>query len=175
MISPRTRRAAQARVRSRSPARRGLVGRALVPFLTTGVHRVLRLVHGAAEALDTVRWDPEHAMPLTALDGVDAVVHLAGENIASGRWTLERKRKIHESRAKGTRVLAEALAALPHPPRVLVSASAIGIYGDRGGASWPDECAGRRIPRRGVRRVGVRPRRWRPPAHASSISDSVWC
>ena len=91
-------------------------------------------MRGAAEAPDTVRWDPEHATPLTALDGVDAVVHLAGENIASGRWTPERKRKIHESRAKGTRVLAEALAALPHPPRVLVSASAIGIYGDRGDA-----------------------------------------
>jgi uncharacterized protein (TIGR01777 family) len=74
----------------------------------------------------------EHATPLGALDGVDAVVHLAGESIASGRWTPERKRKIHESRAKGTRVLAEGLAALPHPPRVLVSASAIGIYGDRG-------------------------------------------
>jgi hypothetical protein len=71
-------------------------------------------------------------MPLDALDGIDAVVHLAGENIASGRWTPERKRRIHESRAHGTRVLAEALAALPRPPRVFVSASAIGLYGDRG-------------------------------------------
>jgi uncharacterized protein (TIGR01777 family) len=72
--------------------------------------------------------------PLTALDGVDAVVHLAGESIAPGRWTPERKRRIHESRSMGTRVLADALAALPNPPRVLVSASAIGIYGDRGDA-----------------------------------------
>jgi uncharacterized protein (TIGR01777 family) len=66
------------------------------------------------------------------LDGVEAVVHLAGENIASGRWTAERKRRILQSRAHGTRVLADALASLPTPPRVLVTASAIGIYGDRG-------------------------------------------
>src|SRR6185503_8062372 len=65
----------------------GLVGRALLPFLTTGGHRVLRLVRGAAAEPDAVRWDPERATPLGALDGIDAVVHLAGESIASGRWT----------------------------------------------------------------------------------------
>jgi uncharacterized protein (TIGR01777 family) len=111
----------------------GLVGSALVPFLTTGGHRVRRLVRGDPVDSEAVRWDPERAaVPLTALDGIDAVVHLAGESIAAGRWTPDRKRRIVESRAHGTRVFAAALAELPTPPRVLVSASAIGIYGDRG-------------------------------------------
>jgi len=111
----------------------GLVGSALVPFLGTGGHRVVRLVRRGTSGCDTLRWDPEDAtLALDGLDGIDAVVHLAGESIAAGRWTAERKRRIHDSRARGTRALAEALAALPHPPRVLVSASAIGIYGDRG-------------------------------------------
>ena len=111
----------------------GLVGSALVPFLTTGGHRVVRLVRNGPHAVDGVRWDPARAdATLDALDGIDAVVHLAGESIAGGRWTAERKRRIHESRAHGTRALADALAALPRPPRALVCASAIGIYGDRG-------------------------------------------
>src|SRR6185369_9447403 len=111
----------------------GLVGSALVPYLTTGDHRVVRLTRGAARGDDEVHWDAESSSAtLARLDGIDAVVHLAGENIAGGRWTAERKRRIMDSRAHGTRVLCEALAALPRPPRVLVSASAIGIYGDRG-------------------------------------------
>ncbi|MGH7894800.1 MAG: NAD-dependent epimerase/dehydratase family protein, partial [Candidatus Binatia bacterium] len=109
----------------------GLVGSALVPFLATGGHRVLRLVRGSAGGLDEVTWDPEGgAVP--AMDGIDAVVHLAGASIAGGRWTPERKRDIRESRVEGTRALAEALAGLAHPPRVLVCASAIGFYGERG-------------------------------------------
>jgi len=111
----------------------GLVGSALVPYLTTGDHRVVRLTRGAARGDDEVHWDAESSSAtLARLDGIDAVVHLAGENIASGRWTADRKRRIMGSRARGTRVLCEALAALPRPPRVLVSASAIGIYGNRG-------------------------------------------
>lgn len=110
----------------------GLVGSALVPYLTTGGHRVVRLTRGDAHGDDVVQWNPDGGSRLDALDGIDAVVHLAGESIANGRWTPERKRRIHESRARGTRVLADALAALPHPPRVFVSASAVGIYGDRG-------------------------------------------
>ena len=73
------------------------------------------------------------------LAGFDAVVHLAGESIAEGRWTSERKRRILESRQKGTRLLAEKLAGLAEPPSVMVSASAIGYYGDRGNELLTEE------------------------------------
>lgn len=112
----------------------GLVGTALVPFLTAGGHQVTRLVratphYGQAE----IPWDPEaHSIATPALEGLDAVVHLAGENIAQGRWTPEKKARILRSRVQGTRVLCEALAQLVRPPKVLVCASAIGYYGDRG-------------------------------------------
>jgi hypothetical protein len=94
----------------------GLVGTALAAFLTTGGHQVVRVARDG---------DP------ATLDGVDAVVHLAGEPIAQ-RWTADAKRRIVESRVEGTTRLARGLAALPRKPRVLVSASAVGIYGDRG-------------------------------------------
>ncbi|MDE0214931.1 MAG: TIGR01777 family oxidoreductase, partial [Deltaproteobacteria bacterium] len=95
-------------------------------------HEVVRLGRSAPEAGD-VRWDPEGGLlDAGALEGVDGVVHLAGENIATGRWTAEKKRRIRESRVRGTRLLAETLAGLERSPRVLVSASAIGFYGDRG-------------------------------------------
>jgi uncharacterized protein (TIGR01777 family) len=112
----------------------GLVGSALVSFLTTGGHQVTRLVRttprpGAAE----VYWQPETGSIATpGLEGIDAVVHLAGESIASGRWSAEKKARIRDSRVQGTRVLCDALAQLANPPGVLVSASAIGYYGDRG-------------------------------------------
>jgi len=73
------------------------------------------------------------------LAGIDAVVHLAGESIAEGRWTSERKRRILESRQKGTHLLAETIAGLPEPPSVMVSASAIGYYGDRGNELLTEE------------------------------------
>jgi uncharacterized protein (TIGR01777 family) len=112
---------------------RGLVGSALVPLLTTGGHRVLRLVRGAAAEPDAVRWDPASGVQdLTRLDGVDALVHLAGENIAARRWTDAHKAAVRQSRVEGTRRLCEALAALPHPPKVLGTASATGFYGNRG-------------------------------------------
>jgi uncharacterized protein (TIGR01777 family) len=80
-----------------------------------------------------ISWDPPTSGPLPeALEGIDAVVHLAGENIASGRWTEAKKREIRDSRVIGTRLLSEALARLQRPPQVLVCASAIGFYGDRG-------------------------------------------
>jgi len=112
---------------------RGLVGSALVPFLTTGGHRVTRLVRGMAAGPDETAWDPARGLvDASRLDEVDAVVHLAGENIAAGRWTPARKTEIRHSRVDGTRNLCEVLARLPRPPKVLVSASAIGFYGDRG-------------------------------------------
>lgn len=111
----------------------GLVGSAVCAVLGGAGHRVRRLVRRAVRAPDEVAWDPERgpADP-AALEGVDALVHLAGESIAGGLWTPERKRRIADSRARGTRVLAEAVAAARRGPRVLVSASAVGIYGSRG-------------------------------------------
>jgi uncharacterized protein len=109
----------------------GMIGRALVPFLTTGGHTVVRLVRGRAHEGEAA-WNYEHGrIEAAKLEGLDAVVHLAGENIAV-RWTEARRRRILDSRAIGTRFLAETLARLRRPPRVLVSGSAIGIYGNRG-------------------------------------------
>ena len=110
----------------------GLIGGMLAPALTTGGHKVVRLVR-RAPGPGEIRWDPDGAgVDPEALRGVDAVVHLAGENIAGARWTETRKRLLLESRTTGTRLLAEAVARAPEGPRTLVSASAIGYYGNRG-------------------------------------------
>ncbi|HET8623681.1 MAG TPA: TIGR01777 family oxidoreductase [Gemmatimonadales bacterium] len=110
----------------------GLIGRALRAFLTSGGHDVIPLVRRRTAAED-VAWDPDSAtIDAGALEGVDAVVHLAGENVAAGRWTAARKRRIVESRTSATRFLATTLARLARPPGILVSASAVGIYGPRG-------------------------------------------
>ncbi len=111
----------------------GLVGSALVPFLSLGGNDVVRLVRRAPRDEREIEWDPERGVRDAArLEGLDAVVHLAGENIAAGRWTEERMRRIRESRVLGTKTLCEALAHCRERPGVLVSASAIGFYGDRG-------------------------------------------
>jgi hypothetical protein len=111
----------------------GFLGSALIPRLASRGHRVVRLVRRPAAGPAEVRWDPDAgAIDAAALEGVEAVVHLAGERIAAVRWTQAKRRRIAASRVNGTRLLAEALAALSRPPRVLLSASAIGYYGDRG-------------------------------------------
>ena len=111
----------------------GLIGSALASFLTNAGHDVLRLVRSAPKSDGSeVHWDPESGrIDNAGLEGMDAVVHLAGENIGAGRWTRDRKARIFDSRVKGTRLLCESLANLAQPPKVLVSASAIGYYGDR--------------------------------------------
>jgi hypothetical protein len=110
----------------------GLVGAALVSFLTADGHPVIRLVRKPPSG-DEVQWDPaEGVRDLSRLEGVDAVIHLAGENIAAGRWTPRRKGEIHRSRVEGTRELCESLTRLSRLPEALVSASAVGFYGDRG-------------------------------------------
>lgn len=107
----------------------GLIGRALCAFLAASGVRVRRLLRSWPAGPDDLFWDPErNTIAAGALDGVDAVIHLAGESLA-GRWTAAHKERIRQSRVAGTHLLAEALAGLPHPPRVLVSASAVGIYG----------------------------------------------
>ncbi|MFN8093356.1 MAG: TIGR01777 family oxidoreductase [Vicinamibacteria bacterium] len=117
----------------------GLVGRALVPYLTTGGHGVVRLVRRPSAAPDEAAWDPATGrIDPAALEGVDAVVHLAGEGIADRRWTAARKEALRASRVGPTRKLAETLAGLKRRPRVFVSASAIGYYGDTGDR-WVDE------------------------------------
>lgn len=110
----------------------GLLGRTLAAFLRTGGHRVLELVRREPRAVHEVRWDPaagtvDHAQ----LEGVDAVVHLAGESIFGLRWSAEKKRRIVDSRVKGTRAIVDAIGRLESPPAVFVAASAIGFYGDR--------------------------------------------
>lgn len=119
----------------------GLVGTSLAAFLTTGGHRVDRLVQRPT-AGDTreIPWDPAGGvLEATALEGADAVVHLAGESVAGARWSRDRKRAIRESRVNGTALVARTLAGLRHPPRVLISASAIGICGNRPGEMVTEE------------------------------------
>ncbi len=118
----------------------GLVGSALVRALEASGYTVARLVRNSAAnsaaaaepAAATIAWDPGALLPPEKLQGYDAVVHLAGENIASGRWTDARKQAIRDSRVNGTRMLAESLAKTASGPRTLVCASAIGYYGSRG-------------------------------------------
>lgn len=120
----------------------GLIGSALIPALTREGHRVIRLVRAEPKPGEAaIRWDPEAgAMETTGLPRLDAVVHLAGENIA-GRWTAGKKTRIRNSRVEGTRLLSESLARLPEPPNVLVCASATGYYGDRGEELLREESA----------------------------------
>src|SRR4051794_17563996 len=111
----------------------GLIGAALGRTLTTAGHRVLRLRRNANTSGGDIGWDPERALiDAPALEGVDAVVHLAGEGIGEKRWTDEQKQRILESRTRGTSLLVGAIASRERKPRVLVSASAIGYYGNRG-------------------------------------------
>jgi uncharacterized protein (TIGR01777 family) len=116
-----------------------MIGSMLAPSLIGAGHQVVRIVR-KAPAPGEIRWDPAGAgLDPAALTGVDAVVHLAGENIAGGRWTEARKRAILESRKLGTGLLAEAVARAPNGPRTLVSASAIGYYGERGEETLAEE------------------------------------
>lgn len=111
----------------------GLVGARLSAFLRAGGHEVFPLVRRRPRAGNEIFWSPGSGeIDAAALEGIDAVVHLAGVSIAGGRWTKARKTAIRDSRVEGTRLLARTLAELREPPRVFVSASAVGYYGDTG-------------------------------------------
>ncbi len=113
----------------------GLVGAALVANLHADGHEVVRLVRPATKTVQPgdIRWDPQTGdIDNSGLEGMDAVVHLAGESISALRWTADKRRRIRESRVRGTDMLARAIAGLSRKPHVFVTAGATGYYGDRG-------------------------------------------
>jgi uncharacterized protein len=129
------------RVRIAVSGASGLIGSALVPALVQEGHEVLRLVRRDALGPDEIAWDPAAgSLDPRALDGVDAIVNLSGENIGQ-RWTASRKREIIESRTTATTLLAKTAAALDPRPSVLVCAGGAGIYGDRGDEIVTEESA----------------------------------
>lgn len=111
----------------------GLIGSALIRALQESGHDCGRLIRRAPLNPDELEWHPERGLAEPkALEGFDAVVHLAGESVAGGRWTAERRRRIRSSRIPATLRLVESLSTIERPPRVFVCASAVGYYGDRG-------------------------------------------
>ncbi len=121
----------------------GLVGSALVERLEADGHLVRRMVRGSSHASERdIAWQPaEGRLAVDALNGVDVVIHLGGESIASGRWTESKRRRIRESRVDSTRLLAETIARMQTPPRTLLCASAVGYYGNRGDEILTEEAA----------------------------------
>ena len=111
----------------------GLIGRELTPLLTTSGHEVFRLTRSKPTEANDITWNPAQGqLPQAPLEGLDAVVHLAGENIAEARWTDAVKERIRLSRIQSTKLLCDTLAKLQSPPKTLICASAIGFYGNRG-------------------------------------------
>lgn len=109
----------------------GMLGSTLTPVLSAAGHRVIPVSRQVLPG--GIAWDPlDGKLNPADLKGVDAVIHLAGESLAEGRWTADRKALLRQSRTASTRLLASAMASLPQPPAVLICASAIGIYGNRG-------------------------------------------
>jgi uncharacterized protein len=110
----------------------GLVGAAVSPQLEADGHDIVRLVRNSPKGGE-IEWHPnQDSINSEKLEGFDALINLAGENVAEGRWTDDKKKKIHDSRVHGTHLLSEAITRLTAKPRVFLCASATGIYGDRG-------------------------------------------
>jgi uncharacterized protein len=117
----------------------GLVGSALIPSLKSEGAEVTRLVRSTPKAGE-IEWHPNgDQIEPAKLEGFDAVINFAGENIAAGRWTDDQKRKIRDSRVNGTHLLSEAIAKVKKRPAVFLCASATGIYGDRGDETLDEE------------------------------------
>ena len=120
----------------------GLIGRALTAALEGDGRETAALIRPSSASSAGVRWDPDAGtIDAAALEGYDAVIHLAGENIADRRWTDARKARIRDSRVRGTSLLADALAGLDRKPRAMLCASAAGYYGDRGSETLSDGAA----------------------------------
>lgn len=152
----------------------GFVGHALVPFLEESGQSVTRLLRRTPRPGQSAHfWDPDAGVIKDDyLEGFDAVIHLAGESIAAGRWTTAKKERIHRSRVEGTRVLSEVLARLRNPPKTFLCASATGFYGHRGETTLREgspcgtgflaevcrawEAAAEPAARRGIRLVSLR-------------------
>jgi uncharacterized protein (TIGR01777 family) len=137
--------AAHRRFREREPLRilisgsSGMLGSALIPFLTAGGHRVVRLVRRPIPGEETVLWNPAAGeLDAAQLEDFDAFIHLSGEYIADGRWTKGKRERVWDSRVKTTQLLVRAIRGLKNPPKVLVCASGTGFYGE-GGKSELDE------------------------------------
>jgi len=112
----------------------GLLGRSITPFFTTGGHRVIRLVrHIPDPTTSDIYWNPEtDKIGISDNEKIDVIIHLAGENIGEGRWTKKKKKRIIESRTKGTSLISDTIRKMKNPPKVFLCASAIGYYGNRG-------------------------------------------
>jgi len=113
----------------------GLIGTHLIPTLKAKGHEIFSLVRKTPKSSDEIRWDAKEGFSdseQAKLENFDAVIHLAGDNVASENWSPEKKRRIRESRTVGTRVLVDALRKTQNPPKIFVSASATGFYGNRG-------------------------------------------
>lgn len=120
----------------------GLIGTALTEWLARSGHSATRLVRRESRSPDEVRWDPAAGtIDSEALEGHDAVVHLAGVGIGDHRWTPAHKAAARDSRLDGTSLLARSLAGLRRPPKVLASGSAVGVYGDRGDETLTEDSA----------------------------------
>lgn len=113
---------------------RGFIGSALLPRLRAAGHEPLILTRsGENQSADHITWNPETGLVPTLPGGaIDAVIHLAGENVGAGRWDQQKKARIRESRVKGVQILGQTIARLPQPPQTALVASAVGYYGDRG-------------------------------------------
>ncbi len=117
----------------------GLIGSALIPFLTTGGHSVFSLVRRSPMRPNEIFWSPAAStLDSLKMEGIDAVIHLSGENIGTQRWTKEKKQRILESRETSTGLLAKTFSKMAVPPKVLVCASAIGYYGNRGDSTMTE-------------------------------------
>jgi len=116
----------------------GPIGAALLPSLRSCGFQVVRLVRHPADGADQIQWDPGKPLAPGLVSGFDSVIHLAGESVV-GRWTDGKKAKIRDSRSQGTHSLATALAAAKERPRVLITASAVGYYGNRGDETLREE------------------------------------
>jgi len=148
----------------------GLIGTHLIPTLKAKGHEIYRLVRKTPRGADEIQWDALKGFSESEqgkLENFDAVIHLAGDSIASENWSAEKKRQIRESRAVGTRVLVDALKEAKNPPKIFISASASGFYGDRkdeilteespkGEGFLPDVCDEWEIEARKAKEFGAR-------------------